>query len=68
VVTPGEQGPADRTPPATAATVVSTGATDATAQGPVTVVTVQVPASDAPGLAASAAAGRVAVVLDSRTR
>jgi hypothetical protein len=68
VVTPGEQGPADRTPPVTSATVVSTAATDATAQGPVTVVTVQVPAADAPALAASAAAGRVAVVLDSRTR
>ena len=50
------------------ATVVSTQAgLDSVGQGQ-TILTVQVPEGDAAGLAAMAATGRVAVVLDSRDR
>lgn len=55
-------------PQSVSAVVVSTQVgTDATGQGQ-TVITVQVPSGDAAALAAMAAAGDVAVVLDSRER
>lgn len=60
---------ADATPVSVAAVVVGTQAgTDATGAGAQTIVTVQVPSGDAASLAALAATGSVAVVLDSRER
>ncbi|MHB1010595.1 MAG: SAF domain-containing protein [Propionibacteriaceae bacterium] len=69
VATPQTQiGQVATAPEAVAAVVVSTQiGTDATGQGQ-TVITVQVPSDDAAGLAALAATGEVAVVLDSRER
>lgn len=61
-------GVATSTPDSVSAVVVSTQVgTDATGQGQ-TVITVQVPTGDAAALAALAATGDVAVVLDSRER
>lgn len=71
VATPGQQGEtaASTTPAVVSAVVVSTTAgTDTTGQGPQTVITVQVPTEDAARLAAMAATGKVALVLDSRDR
>ena len=52
-----------------AAVVVSTSTgTDTTGQGAQTIITVDVPSSDAPQLASMASTGKVAVVLDSRDR
>ncbi|MCG2798934.1 MAG: hypothetical protein L6367_10385, partial [Cellulomonas sp.] len=60
---------ADARPVSVAAVVVGTQpGTDATGAGAQTIVTVQVPSGDAASLAALAAAGSVAVVLDSRER
>jgi hypothetical protein len=42
--------------------------TDTTGQGAQTIITVDVPSGDAAQLAAMAASGKVAVVLDSRDR
>ena len=72
VATPGQQGTlttAQEDPSSVSAVVVSavTGS-DTTGQGAPTVVTVQVPAEDATRLAAVAATGKAAVVLDSRAR
>ena len=51
------------------AEVVSTfTGTDTTGQGAQTIITVDVPSGDAAQLAAMAASGKVAVVLDSRDR
>jgi SAF domain len=71
VATPGQQG--EVTPDAgmvsVAADVVSTQTgTDTTGQGAQTIITVRVPMGDAARLAAMAATGKVAVVLDSRDR
>jgi hypothetical protein len=60
---------ADTTPVSVKAVVVSARpGTDATGAGAQTIVTVQVPTADAASLAAMAATGNVAVVLDSRER
>jgi hypothetical protein len=60
---------ADVTPASVGAVVVGTQAgTDATGAGSQTILTVQVPTADAASLAAMAATGNVAVVLDSRER
>ncbi len=60
---------ADATPVSVAAVVVGTQpGTDATGGGAQTIVTVQVPTADAASLAALAATGNVALVLDSRER
>ena len=71
VATPAQQalGETATSPVAVAAVVVSTqtGA-DTTGQGAQTIITVDVPTADAAQLAAIAAAGKVAVVLDSRDR
>ena len=59
----------DTTPVSVGAVVVGAQAgTDATGVGAQTIVTVQVPTADAAALAAMAATGNVAVVLDSRER
>ncbi len=64
VQTPGPGGEVDKkTPPEIDATVVSVTTTETT-----TVVNVVVPSSDAAELAARAATGKVAIVLDSRVR
>lgn len=64
----GAAGPAEA-PTTVAAVVVSTAATGPTSgQGAQTVITVDVPSGDAAQLAAMAATGKVAVVLDSRDR
>lgn len=56
-------------PTSVAAVVVSTfTGTDTTGQGAQTIITVNVPSGDAAQLAAMAASGKVAVVLDSRDR
>lgn len=71
VATPGLQGEvsAGSSPVSVAAVVVSTrGGTDPTGAGAQTIITVQVRSGDAAQLAAMAATGRVAVVLDSRDR
>ena len=71
VVPSAQQGDATAaaTPVTVSAEVVSTATgTDTTGQGAQTIITVQVPTGDAPQLAAMAAAGKVAVVLDSRDR
>lgn len=72
VATPGQQGdPALAQGELTAVSAVVVSAVtrpDATGQGAPTVVTVQVPAEDATRLAAMAATGKAAVVLDSRAR
>lgn len=66
VTTPGQQGEITaEQPDAIAAVVVGTAQDGATGT---TIVNVQVPHADAPGLAAHAATGKVAVVLDSRER
>lgn len=66
VTTPGQDGQLDRgDPEAVAASVVSVAVSAETGQR---VVTVQVPEGDAAGLAAKAATGNVALVLDSRER
>ncbi len=71
VATPAQQalGETAAAPVAVAAVVVSTqtGA-DTTGQGAQTIITVDVPTADAAQLAAIAATGKVAVVLDSRDR
>ena len=71
VATPAKQalGETATSPVAVAAVVVSTqtGA-DTTGQGAQTIITVDVPTADAAQLAAIAASGKVAVVLDSRDR
>ncbi len=72
VATAGQQGgAADASAPlvSVAAVVVSatTGA-DTTGQGALTIITVDVPSADAAQLAAIAASGKAAVVLDSRDR
>lgn len=60
---------ADATPVSVAAVVVGMqSGTDATGAGAQTIVTVQVPTADAASLAALAATGNVALVLDSRER
>jgi hypothetical protein len=60
---------AQRTPVSVAAVVVGTQpGTDTTGMGTQTIVTVQVPSADAATLAAMAATGNVALVLDSRER
>jgi len=60
---------ASSTPVSLAAVVVGTqSGTDTTGTGAQTIVTVQVPSADAASLAALAATGNVAVVLDSRER
>ncbi|CAN5174830.1 hypothetical protein BH11ACT1_BH11ACT1_27610 [soil metagenome] len=60
---------ADVTPVSVGAVVVGTQpGTDATTAGAQTIVTVQVPTADAASLAAMAASGNVAIVLDSRER
>ncbi|QZN87024.1 SAF domain-containing protein [Cellulomonas sp. C5510] len=58
----------DATPVSVGAVVVGTQGSDATGAGAQTIVTVQVPNADATSLAALAATGDVAVVLDSRER
>ena len=72
VATPGQQGDPGASPTAgsVAAVVVSTapGSEAGGGQGALTIVTVDVPSGDATGLAAMAATGRVALVLDSRDR
>lgn len=71
VATPGQQGDATAISTATSVTavVVSTETgTDTTGQGAQTIITVDVPTGDAAQLAAMAATGKVAVVLDSRDR
>ena len=71
VATPGQQGVTDAAAKAVsvAAIVVSTATgKDTTGQGAQTIITVDVPSSDAPQLAAMASTGKVAVVLDSRDR
>ena len=69
VATPGAQGDATTGVPATiSASVVSETSTADTGQGSQTVVTVEVPDTDAAQLAAWAATGNVAIVLDSRQR
>ena len=56
-------------PVAVAAVVVSVQAADPTGgQAAQSIITVQVPSTDAPRLAAMAATGNIAVVLDSRDR
>lgn len=66
VSTPGAQGELGEDPPVTvAAEVVSVRVNDEDGQ---VVVTVQVPESDAPDLAARAATGNIALVLDARER
>ncbi len=71
VATPAQQALVETatSPVAVAAVVVSTqtGA-DTTGQGAQTIITVDVPTADAAQLAAIAASGKVAVVLDSRDR
>ncbi len=69
VTTPGAQGDATTgTPQTISASVVNETSSADTAAGPQTVVTVQVPEADASQLAAWAATGNVAIVLDSRER
>ena len=72
VATPSQVGVPAATPGAptsVAAVVVSTfTGTDTTGQGAQTIITVDVPSGDAAQLAAMAASGKVAVVLDSRDR
>lgn len=72
VATPSQAGVPAATPGAptsVAAVVVSTfTGTDTTGQGAQTIITVDVPSGDAAQLAAMAASGKVAVVLDSRDR
>ena len=71
VATPGQQGVTDAAAKAVsvAAVVVSTATgKDTTGQGAQMIITVDVPSSDAPQLAAMASTGKVAVVLDSRDR
>ena len=51
-----------------AASVVSTASSTDNGQGSLTIITVAVPDSDAAGLAAMAATGKIAIVLDSRER
>ncbi len=69
VATPGAQGEATPGPQRTIrATVVSAAPGADTGQGTATVLTVQVPQGDAAELAALAATGRVAIVVDSRVR
>ena len=66
VATPGDQGEIGDSPPTTiAATVVGVRVNDGNGQN---VVSVLVPEGDAAELAARAATGRVALVLDSRER
>jgi flagella basal body P-ring formation protein FlgA len=69
VATPGQQGevPVGQQRFISATVVSSAEGTD-TGQGAQTVITVQVPAGDASELAALAATGKVAIVLDSRER
>lgn len=66
VTTPGEQGEITAGRPDAIDAVVVGAAEDATTGN--TIVNVQVPYADAPDLAARAATGKVAVVLDSRER
>lgn len=69
VATPGAQGEATPgAPRSIAASVVSTATSTDNGQGSLTIITVQVPDSDAAGLAAMAATGKIAIVLDSRER
>jgi len=72
VSTPGQDtvtAAADAAPVSVSAVVVSVQAADpAGGQAAQSIITVQVPSADAPGLAAMAATGNVAVVLDSRDR
>jgi hypothetical protein len=71
VATPGQQGDVTTggSPVTIGAIVVSTQPTnEATAAGAQTIITVQVPDSDAAQLASIAATGKVAVILDSRDR
>ena len=69
VDTPGQQGDAISGSPASiAATVVSTATGADTGQGAQTIITVEVPETAAAELAAMAATGKVAFVLDSRER
>ena len=71
VATPGLQGDASTgtSPMSIQAVVVSTATgSDTSGQGAQTVITVDVPTGDATQLAALAATGKVAVVLDSRDR
>ena len=72
VATPSQAGVPAATlgaPTSVAAVVVSTfTGTDTTGQGAQTIITVDVPSGDAAQLAAMAASGKVAVVLDSRDR
>ncbi len=66
VTTPGQQGEiTDEEPDAIDATVVGIAQEETTGN---TIVNVQVPYADAPAVAARAATGKVAVVLDSRKR
>jgi len=69
VATPGAQGEATPgAPRSISASVVSTATSTDNGQGSLTIITVQVPDSDAAGLAAMAATGKIAIVLDSRER
>ena len=69
VATPGAQGEATPgAPRSIAASVVSTATSTDNGQGSLTIITVAVPDSDAAGLAAMAATGKIAIVLDSRER
>ena len=69
VATPGAQGEATPgAPPSIAASVVSAATSTDNGQGSLTIITVSVPDSDAAGLAAMAATGKIAIVLDSRER
>ena len=71
VATPGQDAVAAATEAAASVSAVVVSAQagqEVTGQGAQTIITVQVPSSDAARLAAMAATGNVAVVLDSRDR